>query len=371
MVWRTDREPHPANRRLLEFLGVRVEVTTVRARTRTTERTHSRNGGFSVSELKRREREAVDASPVTTRCGFDGCGWSFDGTFAEGRERAAAHRAEAHAGASATSRRIAENEQRRRAEAAASERRSQLERMDAGEPQPPAARADGSWSRQPVARETVIEALREAARELGHTPTGSEWRRLKRRPSGTAMYRLFGTWGAACEAAGLELSHQPPRVWSRGEMLDAIRAFAAQNGRPPKASEWKNADLEHPTVDALAREFGRFARALEAAGFEAAKGGRPKMSEREPTGRETAKPSGPSPAPDDALTSPAAVPHVPREPVAAEPASRSNTTIDVRILADGAGWVDACEREAERLDQRAAAFRKLADALRELKETAA
>lgn len=59
------------------------------------------------------------------------------------------------------------------------------------------------WSRKKIGPETAIEALRAAAAELGRVPTGEEWRKAKRRPSANTIYRIFGTWDAACAAVAL------------------------------------------------------------------------------------------------------------------------------------------------------------------------
>lgn len=81
-------------------------------------------------------------------------------------------------------------------------------------------------------------------------------------------------------------SHIAPRVrrrWTRETMIAAIQRFATRYGRPPGAADfnpamvraaghdWRAerfyADADYPTVPSVAREFGSWADAVEAAGF--------------------------------------------------------------------------------------------------------
>jgi hypothetical protein len=49
-----------------------------------------------------------------------------------------------------------------------------------------------------------LDALREAAEQLGKSPTKAEYEELGLRPSSTTITRLFGKWNRAKERAGLE-----------------------------------------------------------------------------------------------------------------------------------------------------------------------
>lgn len=57
--------------------------------------------------------------------------------------------------------------------------------------------------REPVSKEVCIAALQKAAAELGHSPTSRDFY-TGRGVGHMTIYKSFGTWDAALEAAGLE-----------------------------------------------------------------------------------------------------------------------------------------------------------------------
>jgi hypothetical protein len=56
-----------------------------------------------------------------------------------------------------------------------------------------------AWT--PVADEEILAALRAYARQHGHAPTATSWRREQRRPSASAIICRHGSWSAALAAA--------------------------------------------------------------------------------------------------------------------------------------------------------------------------
>lgn len=68
----------------------------------------------------------------------------------------------------------------------------------------------------------------------------------------------------------------PTVSWSREEIIDAIRAFAAEHGRPPRPNEWRLSGGTlgergtRPQVGTVRARFGTFEAAVIAAGFESA-----------------------------------------------------------------------------------------------------
>ncbi|WP_135821841.1 homing endonuclease associated repeat-containing protein [Halostella litorea] len=52
--------------------------------------------------------------------------------------------------------------------------------------------------------EEYLDALSEAARELGESPTKAQYEELGLRPASATILRVMGSWNAAKEAAGLE-----------------------------------------------------------------------------------------------------------------------------------------------------------------------
>lgn len=78
---------------------------------------------------------------------------------------------------------------------------------------PPCAYRHAAEERKAATRAKLIAAFQAYHAETGEVPRSTEWMLAKRRPSFTCAYRLFGSWRAACEAAGLEPrpQHRPRR----------------------------------------------------------------------------------------------------------------------------------------------------------------
>lgn len=85
--------------------------------------------------------------------------------------------------------------------------------------------------------------------------------------------RTDGSNGAAkapriCNACQADELHSN-RNWTRPRVIAAIKAFAAEHGRPPFAPEWnhKGKPATVPYVTEVQREFGTWNAAIKAAGF--------------------------------------------------------------------------------------------------------
>ena len=70
-------------------------------------------------------------------------------------------------------------------------------------PDPPKKRRKSGPREKLVSTDDIVAALQHEAARLGRPPYGNEWLTLNRRPSQATIYRRFGTWGKALEAAGL------------------------------------------------------------------------------------------------------------------------------------------------------------------------
>jgi hypothetical protein len=111
------------------------------------------------------------------------------------------------------------------------------------------------------------------------------------------------------EGSAMTNGKRPNGYWTRERIIEAIKAFAAEHGRPPKGLDWVKSSSDNPTAGHVANVFGRWADAIVAAGFDRPVGGRGK-AQREPEPE-------PEPAP---LPVPAAPPEPPApRPVAADP----------------------------------------------------
>jgi hypothetical protein len=63
--------------------------------------------------------------------------------------------------------------------------------------------------------------------------------------------------------------------WNRGRIVAAIRAWADENGRPPKVKDWQHRTAHHPSSTVVMYWFRTWADAIEAAGFARPELGRP------------------------------------------------------------------------------------------------
>ncbi len=151
----------------------------------------------------------------------------------------------------------------------------------AGEDHPTAgvvAKLFGSWSsgllaaglpikQRPWDRAAIIEALQAWATEHERVPSTTDWAGADpsgRRPAHLRVLREFGTWHAGLRAAGFDAR---ARRWTRGEVIDALRAWAVQHGRAPVVADWQHASAEHPSPQTAARLFGSWPDALLTSGL--------------------------------------------------------------------------------------------------------
>jgi hypothetical protein len=202
--------------------------------------------GKTHGQLDAEEREWADQLPTLTRCGYDGCDWTFDGTARDGRREYANHREQAHGA---------------EVERAKSESHSET---NGGAPR--------RWT-----RDRIIAALQAEATD-GAAPTSDSWTRRDptgRRPAASTVIKTFGSWNAAVAAAGLEPRRRGGQAgtptgrlhWTDDEMLDALRAYGREHGRAPTSIEWKTAEDSHPSAHTIGKRFGSWANAVERAGF--------------------------------------------------------------------------------------------------------
>jgi hypothetical protein len=114
-------------------------------------------------------------------------------------------------------------------------------------------------------REETIAALQVWAAEHGSAPGYDDWRRgSDSHPGVGAVETLFGSWTEGLLAAGLSIQK---RNWDRETIIAALRAWAAEHGRPPASADWKGADGSgrRPATYRVQREFGTWGAALREA----------------------------------------------------------------------------------------------------------
>ncbi len=71
-------------------------------------------------------------------------------------------------------------------------------------------------------------------------------------------------------------------VWTHDTILYALELWVRRHGRPPAAREWDRAGEDHPSRQTVQRVFGRWNRAIHAAGHRPRRPG--ERRERPPAG---------------------------------------------------------------------------------------
>jgi Homing endonuclease associated repeat len=114
-----------------------------------------------------------------------------------------------------------------------------------------------------VDREEIIRAIQAVATVTGRRPRWSDFhpRRLEL-PGYQKIISIFGSFNAALESAGI-----PPRthVWTRAEVIAALRRWSRGHGRPPTANDWRLTGADRPGANAVADLFGGWSQALSEA----------------------------------------------------------------------------------------------------------
>ncbi len=116
----------------------------------------------------------------------------------------------------------------------------------------------------------IIGALQAWADQHGRTPERVDWKAAAPgHPMNTTVCRHFNSWNRALRAAGLHPPAPPRRhPWTDQQIILALRSSAREHGRPPTYLEWKQGTTDHPCAQTVWYRFGKWSRALEAAGLE-------------------------------------------------------------------------------------------------------
>lgn len=122
--------------------------------------------------------------------------------------------------------------------------------------------------RRPVwTQDRIIDALRSWHNDHDRVPSPRDWTRATtEHPHTSAVYKRFGSWLAALEAAGLPTTIMR---WTDTLIIAAMRDWAREHGQPPTANDWATARAAtHPNTSTVIERFGSWNNGLAAAGFQ-------------------------------------------------------------------------------------------------------
>jgi hypothetical protein len=124
-------------------------------------------------------------------------------------------------------------------------------------------------SSKQYSKEDCIESLREAAEQLGKSPTQSEYASLDILPSTSYIAREYG-WNSIKEDAELKsYSNSYSSKYDKEDIIEGISEVASNIGRSPTMNEYSdNKEPYHPCSDTVVTIFDSWNEAKEAADLE-------------------------------------------------------------------------------------------------------
>jgi len=114
-------------------------------------------------------------------------------------------------------------------------------------------------SRKFISDEKLLQDLRDAAKELGHTPIYDEMAKMKKYSHPRSIANRFGSWENSIKKAGLELSR---RGYSNSELLDYMMRLKNKLQHIPTSIEMMSSDGPSPIT--YANHFGSWKKAKKA-----------------------------------------------------------------------------------------------------------
>ena len=119
--------------------------------------------------------------------------------------------------------------------------------------------------RDRVDRDYLIEQLQELGDDLSRTPQYDDLKEHPTYPSTWPYVCEFDSWNEALREAGFEINLQSSVT--ADEIIVELQSVAEELGQTPSVTEWREMD-DTPGVSTVARQFGSWIAAIDAAGLE-------------------------------------------------------------------------------------------------------
>ena len=104
-----------------------------------------------------------------------------------------------------------------------------------------------------ISRNTCLEALQEAADELGHKPTVEEYKALDISPSYNTIIARYGKWSTPLDH--VDADEKPGIQYTKEDCIEALPAAADAFGEEPSMYQYKRSDRS-PSAKAAADAYG-------------------------------------------------------------------------------------------------------------------
>mgnify|MGYP003394395086 CR=1 FL=1 len=119
-----------------------------------------------------------------------------------------------------------------------------------------------SCKRQRQKNYELLEYLKKFEREEGRPPKAEDFRNNPKYPGLTTYIRHFGSWNSALKMAGLQAKKGGTKVYTDKELLEFLRKFERENGRPPIEEDFVR-NYEYPNFQTYIKRFGSWKNALK------------------------------------------------------------------------------------------------------------
>lgn len=118
-----------------------------------------------------------------------------------------------------------------------------------------------------VSKEELLGYLQQFYLENGRVPESRDFSNNSNFPNFHIYINYFGAWNTAIELAGLEKrKNRYPLKYSDEELLEYLKKFYEENGRPPTARNFAN-NLRYPGYNTYQKRFGSFEKAKRLVGL--------------------------------------------------------------------------------------------------------
>lgn len=115
-------------------------------------------------------------------------------------------------------------------------------------------------------KDEIIESIERFINENGRVPKYDEFNKKNGYPSHFTVQRHFGSWNNAIKEAGFDVNKM--NNLTRDELLDYLRKYEREYGRPPIARDLNNTknNPEYPSIGQYNKQFGNLERAKKLVG---------------------------------------------------------------------------------------------------------